>query len=108
MASKMINHMAKELLTEQILSDSFEIFEDMGMYFNDEQLNVLKDYLNILLENNIAEIEEDGDIPISDPDIYNYVNKLMELVLSLTFFCFTNWGIALFYKNNHFDDNSDE
>lgn len=108
MANKMINHMAKELLTEQILTDGFEIFEDMGLYFDDEQLDALKEYLDALLENNIAEVEEEGDIPINDPDVYNYVSKLIELVLSLTFFCFTNWGIALFYKNNRPDNSSDE
>jgi hypothetical protein len=75
MAKKMISHMAKELLTEQILADSFEIFKDMGLYFDDEQLDA---------------------------------SKLIELVLSLTFFCFTNWGIALFYKNYNPDDNSEE
>jgi hypothetical protein len=108
MANKMISHMAKELLIEQILTDGFEIFEDMGLYFDDEQLDALKDYLNALLENNIAEVEEDGNISINDPDIYNYISKLIELVLSLTFFCFINWAIALFYKNNHPNNSSDE
>ena len=108
MAKKMISHMAKELLTEQILADGFEIFEDMGIYFDDEQLDILKDYLDDLLENNIAEVEEEGDIPINDPDVYNYVSKLIELVLSLTFFCFTNWGIALFYRSYNPNDNSEE
>ena len=108
MSNKMISHMAKELLTEQILTDGFEVFEDMGLKFNDEQLDILKDYLDSLLDTSITEIEEDGDIPIDDEVIHGYVNRLIELVLSLTFFCFTNWGIALFYKNGYPNNNSDE
>lgn len=107
MANKMINHMAKELLTEQILTESFEVFENMGMEFDDEQIDALKEYLDALLENNIVEVEEESNVLINDKEVYNYISKLIELVLSLTFFCFTNWGIALFYKNNHPDNNSD-
>lgn len=101
MSSKMISHMAKELLTEQILTDGFKMFEKMGLEFNDEQIKLLEEYLNVLLENNIVELEENYNLRVSDEEVRNYINKLTELVLSLTFFCFTNWGIALAYKNNN-------
>ena len=108
MANKMISHMAKELMKEQILTESFEVFEDMGIEFDDEQLESLKEYLDTLLDNNIIELEEDSDLLISDKKVYKYVCKLMDLLFSLTFFCFTNWGIALFYKNNYPDNNSND
>ena len=107
MANKMISHMAKELMKEQILTEGFEVFEDMGIEFDDEQIELLKDYLDTLLENNIVELEEDSDLPIPDQRIYNYVCKLMDLLFNLTFFCFTNWGIALFYKDNQPDNGID-
>ena len=108
MPDKMISHMAKELLMEQILTDGFKIFEDMGLEFNDEQIELLKEYLDALLENNIVELERDYDVLIEGEEVHNYVSRLIELVLSLTFFCFTNWGIALFYKNGYPNNNSDE
>jgi flagellar motor component MotA len=104
MANKMISHMAKELMTEQILTESFEIFENMGIKFDEEQLELLKEYLDALLENNIVELEEDSNLIIADKQLYNYVCKLMDLLFSVTFFCFTNWGIALFYKDNRFNN----
>lgn len=107
MANKMISHMAKELMTEQILTDSFEVFEDMGITFDDEQLELLKEYLDALLENSVIELEEDSDLLIPDKQIYKYVCKLMDLLFNVTFFCFTNWGIALFYKN-HQSNNDDD
>jgi hypothetical protein len=100
--------MAKELMKEQILTESFGVFESMGMEFDEEQLELLKEYLDALLENNIVEIEEDSDLIIADKQIYNYICKLMDLLFNVTFFCFTNWGIALFYKNHQSDNDDDD
>lgn len=107
MGAKMISHMAKELMTEQILTEGFEVFDSMGIKFDDEQLEVLKEYLDALLENSIVELEEDSDLIIIDKQVYNYVCKLMDLLFNVTFFCFTNWGIALFYKNHHPNNDDD-
>lgn len=100
--------MAKELLMEQMLTDGFETFENMGLEFDDEQIELLKGYLDALLENNIVELEKDYNLLIDDEEVHDYVNRLIGLVFNLTFFCFTNWGIALFYKNNYPDNNLDD
>lgn len=97
----MLDHMAKDLIKDQVLTESFNAFKELGMEFDEEQTELLNDYLDILLNENILKTDTEVKVPAEDEDLNGYINSLLVTILNLTTGNFINWGIALFYKYNY-------
>ena len=96
--SSMTEHMARDLVKNQVLTEGFKTFDDLELQFDEEQRKLLETYLDMLLSENIFKIN-DKEISVEDEEINEYVITLLSVGLDLTITSFINWGIALFYKN---------
>lgn len=96
LSEKLSKHMTRELVKDQVLTEGFEIFKNLGLEFNEKQIKLMNKYLDALLEENILSLSNNTKIPVDD-EVYDYINKLLFITLNLTIISFINWGIALYH-----------
>lgn len=101
MTEKMLGHVAKDLIRDQVLTEGFNAFRELGMEFSKEQNELLNGYLDVLLNESILKINTNLEVPAEDENLNNYINLLLTTILNLTAGNFINWGIALFYRYNY-------
>lgn len=106
--SKMLSHMAEEMFREQLMGSGMETFTQMGFAFTEEEYELLNEYAGTLVGTNMKMLEEFGDLVVKDDDTAEYVHRLLDIIYSLTYLNFINWGSAMYYKLRLEGDNDDD
>lgn len=92
------------MITDRILTRSFKTFKKLDIKFDENQTKLLKEYLQILLNNNESILKEEKEQVLAknkEFQVYASVllDKALNLTISLTVTSFINWGLALYYKS---------
>lgn len=101
--TSIITHTTHELITDQILTRGFKTFKELNIKFDENQLKLLKGYLQILLNNNESVLKEEKEQVLAKNEEFQVyadilLDKALNLTISLTTTSFINWGLALYYK----------
>ena len=99
MSNKMINHMTRELMKNQISTKGFMILTGMGLKFTEDQIDILSRYLDTMIVKNTTKMEKSNDIIINNDKVHDYINMLLDTISDLILISFINFGVAIYHKS---------